>query len=138
MRSPKLQNQNAKRGTALIAVIIMMTFVAAAVVAMGVLFTTETKRTRTTVEAAQLRQMLLAAEPAARAELARGTADRDVPLAIPINGGTLNMHFSDAGNGKALVRATAHIGDAVAVSAMTYGRRENGWAIENAVLSGIQ
>ena len=126
-----------KRGLALMAVIMMMVLVGAAIVAMGVLFTGEVKRTRSALAGAQLRQMLLAAEPAAREELARGIAERDVTVSMPVNGGTMSMHVSGSGE-KAVVRAQARIGQMAAVSVMTYGRTDKGWVVEGAVLWGAQ
>jgi Tfp pilus assembly protein PilV len=86
------------RGSTLIAVLVSFTLIAAAVTAMTVLFATEARRTRAAAVGAQLRQLLLAAPPAALDELQRnGTAARHVTVPTPVAGATLTLQVrSDA------------------------------------------
>jgi hypothetical protein len=133
-RKSKIENN---RGTAFMAVIIMMVLIAAAIAAMGSLFAAEAKRTKNTIAGAQLRQLLLAADPAAREELARNATPHELSLPTPI--GSLKLHIESASSTTATIRTTARLPDAVMVSTTTYTRIENGegWTLQSATLSGM-
>ena len=134
----KSKIENAPRGTAFIAVIIMMVLIAAAIAAMGALFATEAKRTQSAIAGAQLRQLLLAADPAAREELARNPTPHELTLPTPI--GSLKLHIESASSNSATIRTTAHLADSTAISTTTYTRPPalgGGWTLQYATLSGM-
>jgi hypothetical protein len=79
-------------------------FIGMAVMAVSALFAHEAQRTRTALAQTQLRQLLLAAVPAAQSEI-QTPGTRDVPLAVPVEGATVVLHV----NGRAVkVVATYH------------------------------
>jgi hypothetical protein len=124
-----------RRGTALIAVIFMFVLVAATLTALGVLFANEAKRTRSTVAGAQLRQLLLAAMPAASHELDKdGPAARDVVVHTPVDGANLTLHIQPAADQTAHVKVTAKNPSSVAVQTLVYARTANAWQLKSARL----
>ncbi|MGN6368823.1 MAG: hypothetical protein ACTHN5_11225 [Phycisphaerae bacterium] len=139
----KLQIQNRKlkagnnRGTALMAAILMMVFIAAAVTAMTTVFTHEAKRTRLSIADAQLRQLLLAADPAAREELARNSSPHDLTLPIPVPDATLTLHIETSHNNAATIRATARLPQNTLTATTTYTRTGNSWSPDSTTLAGL-
>ena len=81
----------ARAGFSTLAIIASMVFIAMAVMAMTTLFAHEAHRTRASLAQSQLRQLLLAAVPAAQAEV-RTPGRRDVALAVPVNGASVTLH----------------------------------------------
>lgn len=79
------------RGFSTVAIILSMVFIAMAVAAMTTLFAHEAQRTRAAIAQSQLRQLLLAATPAAQAEI-RTPGTREVILAAPVEGATVTLH----------------------------------------------
>jgi Tfp pilus assembly protein PilV len=73
-----------------------MLFLGIAIMGMTTLFAHEVRRTRTALAEAQLRQLLLAAVPAAQEQLRANTATRDVPLTVPIEEATVNLHIANS------------------------------------------
>jgi Tfp pilus assembly protein PilV len=88
-------------GFSTIAVILSMVFIAMGVMSMTTLFVHEAHRTQAALAQTQLRQLLLAAVPAAQAEVLT-PAPRDVPLAVPVADAAVTLHV----NGQT-VRVTA-------------------------------
>ena len=136
--------RRSRRGTALMAAILMLVFVIAAITAMTTLFIHEAKRTHIAVAGAQLRQLLLAAEPAAREELARNPASHDLTLPTPLTNATLTLQIQSTPN-TATVRTIAKLAGgttegSIATSTTTYTHTENaggGWTLQSATLTGL-
>ena len=78
-------------GFSTIAILLSMVFIAMAVAAMTTLFAHEAQRTKGAIAQAQLRQLLLAAVPAAQAEI-KTPGSRDVVLEVPVEGATVTLH----------------------------------------------
>jgi type II secretory pathway component PulK len=95
------EHRRASRGISTIAVILSMSFIVMAVAAMTGLFNHETRRTRATLAQTQLRQLLLAAVPAAQAELNSARQDgatpptRDITLQTPLPDATVTLHVQN-------------------------------------------
>src|SRR5205085_2051422 len=69
-------------------------------IAMTSLFAAEAARTRDARQQTQLRQLLLAALPIAREEIAaRGNLPRDVQCPVPLAGASLTLHIEPAATG---------------------------------------
>lgn len=99
---------SARRGYTLMLVLAAMVLIAGAVAVMGSLFAHEVRRTRGVRAEAQLRQILLASVPAARAELAaHGDGTRDVKLTPPVDGIEWTLHIERTANGAAQVHVLA-------------------------------
>jgi Tfp pilus assembly protein PilV len=79
------------RGFSTIAILLSMVFITMGVMAMTTLFVHEAHRTRAVIAQTQLRQLLLAAVPAAQAEIQRPGA-REVPLIVPVEGAAVTLH----------------------------------------------
>ncbi len=82
-----------RRGFTAVAVMFATIFIGMAVTAMTALFAHEAQRTRNALAQAQLRQLLLAAVPAAQTEI-RTPGTRDVPLAVPVEGAAVVLHVN--------------------------------------------
>ncbi len=145
----RIENQKSKienlshrtRGTALMAAILMLVFVGAAITAMTTLFIHEAKRTHIAVAGAQLRQLLLAADPAAREELARNATPHEVKLPTPLANATLTLQIQSTPD-TATVRTIAHLagGEGItATSTTTYTRNPTAgsWSLQSATLAGL-
>jgi Tfp pilus assembly protein PilV len=95
-----LSHRRAARGVSTIAVILSMSFIVMGVAAMTALFNHEARRTRATLAQTQLRQLLLAAVPAAQAELnsdrqGATSPTRDVTLPTPLPDATVTLHVQN-------------------------------------------
>jgi hypothetical protein len=135
-RSP---HPDRNRGSALVAVIITFTLVAAALTALAILFNTEAKRTKATVAGVQLRQLLLAATPSATEELnAHGNATRDVQLKAPVDGATLVLKITAKSPTTAQVTVTATTSGASLSQSLTYANTNSQWTLHAATLSSGQ
>ena len=99
MHPPARHSPNAHpapRAFCTLLIIASMIFIVMAVVAMTSLFAHEAHRTHAALAQTQLRQLLLAAVPAAQAEIQSGPAPRpvrDVTLPVPVEGATLTLHI---------------------------------------------
>jgi hypothetical protein len=120
--SPLLQagpgsRRSPTRGFAAVTVMFATIFIGMAVMAMTALFAHEAKRTQATLAQTQLRQLLLAAVPAAQSEI-QTPGTRDVPLTVPLQGATVVLHV----NGRTVHVVAAYHG-AQAAQTLTF---ENG------------
>jgi hypothetical protein len=89
-----------RRGTAFMAAVLLMIVVASIVTLLAIVFAAQARRTRSAVAGAQLRQLLLAADPIARADLAaNGTAARTLTPPIPVEGATLTIVIQPPADG---------------------------------------
>lgn len=123
------------RGSMVVAVLMMLAFVAVTVTALAVVFATEVKRTRTAASGAQLRQLLLAAPPVAVEELRRnGTGERELPVATPVENATLVLRIRPQGDERVQVQAVAKWQGAAAAQSLTYQREGNAWKLHSASL----
>ena len=123
------------RGMAVITVVIMLVLVSAAVTAMTLLFATEARRTHEATAGAQLRQLLLAAEPAALDELQRhDSAARDVTIPTPVASATLTLHITPAGGDQAQVHVLAKSTRDQRAQTLTFTRTTGRWQLHSAEL----
>jgi len=97
------------RGFTAVAVMFATIFIGMAVMAMTVLFTHEAHRTQAALAQTQLRQLLMAAVPAAQTEI-QTPGTRDVRLAVPVEGATVVLHV----NGQTVHVAAAYHGSQAA------------------------
>jgi len=122
------------RGFGIVMAIIGMAVVAGVVLIMGALFVHEGKRTRAAMADAQLRQLLVASVPAAKAELvANGDVERDVTVETPVEGARLVLHVQPVA-GKAAVRASAVLRGFGAGQEMVFEKKAGGWEMTDVKL----
>jgi len=86
--------RRARRGYSIILVLTTMIFVSMAIMGMTTLFGHEVRRTRGALAEAQLRQLMVAAVPAAQEQLRAGGSVRDVPMSVPVEGASVVLHIS--------------------------------------------
>jgi Tfp pilus assembly protein PilV len=115
------------RGMALMAVVMMFVLIGVAVLSMTLLFQTEIRRTRATVNGAQLRQLLLAGAAAATDDLRTvGPTDRDRIIKVPLAGAALAFHITPNGSDAATLHITATLRDSRAAQTLQLTRAANG------------
>ncbi len=90
-RAGQCSRAGSRRGFTAVAVMFATIFIGLAVMAMTVLFGHEAHRTQNALAQTQLRQLLLAAVPAAQSQI-QTPGTRDVPLAVPVEGATVTLH----------------------------------------------
>ncbi len=116
----KTLRRAARRGFTTLVVIMSMMVLAGAIAGMSNLFAHEIARTRAVRAQIQLRQLLFAAAPAARQELAsNGTTMRDVAVALPLEQATLLLHIAPA-TGGSQVNVTAAFKDFKSAEVLTF------------------
>ena len=119
MKTRKIQTTS-RRGFSTMVVIASMVLLSGAAMSMGTLLKHEIVRTRDARSQMQLRQILFAAVPAARQELAtNGNRPRDVHVTLPVENATLTLHIAPAGQGSE-VTAAATFKDSKAGESLTF------------------
>jgi hypothetical protein len=99
-----------------------MVLMSGAVMGMGTVLRHEMSRTLDARSQMQLRQILFAAAPAARAELAtNGSKARDVQVALPLEDAALTLHIAPAAQGSE-VTANATFRKARAAETLTFSQ----------------
>ena len=130
-----------RRAFATVAALGLIAVVGVTLAAVATLLTSDVKRTRRAADDAQLRQLLVAGEAAARASLAGTDQPREVALKLPTElestGITLTIERLDGGNPADGVqfRVTARGGDGRSVAqTLRYTRAAEGWRLDAAEL----
>lgn len=143
-RTTAQPHATARPGFASVTAVILIALVGAALAAAVTLLGAESRRTRSAVEDAQLRQLLLAGEAGARQHLARrGAADGTaVPLALPADlsaaGARVELRFSpDEAGDSCEVRVDASLGRRRASQSLRFNRGNRGteWQLVAAELN---
>jgi hypothetical protein len=126
-----------RRGVTVIVAVMMMLLIAGAIAGLTLLFAGDARRTKAAVEGAQVRQLLLAGEPAAADELLRhGAGAREVAVATPVGGANLTLKIAPSGRDGAQVRVVAGSPGLKGSQLLTFDHRGNNWQLESAVLIG--
>jgi Tfp pilus assembly protein PilX len=131
-----------RRGFAALTALALIAIVGLGLAAMASLFAAETRRTGRHRDDAQLRQLMLAGEAAAREALARGGRQGDVPLPAELASAGTRLTFAPAdepppppGADAARVRVTAVTGEGRVMSqVLGYARAGDGWTLRSAEL----
>ncbi len=122
--------QRRRRGFATVAVVVLMVMMAAAMTAQSMLFVAQAKRTHAAVDGMQVRQLLLAGDAAARAELAaHGTTPRAVSVAVPGDAGTLTLTVAPLAGEQARVSAAAAFHGQRGRQELTFVKRGDVWEL---------
>jgi type II secretory pathway pseudopilin PulG len=129
----------ARHGFAAVMAIVLIGLVAATLAAVGIMFTSEARRTRSQAADAQLRQLLIAGAAEAQQRLPAGatefpTAAVALPPALGGDGATLSLGCTREGDTAILVtiNATLDTRRRVAAQRLRYGRSGDGaaWRLE--------
>jgi hypothetical protein len=96
-----------RRGFGTVAVILTLTLVGATLLVTSSLFAHEIRRTRSAVAETQLRQLLVAGIPAARAQVGNTGPARDLPLDTPVDGAQVTLHLEPQNGGGLVATVTA-------------------------------
>lgn len=126
------------RGFAALTAIALIAIVGLGLAAMAALFAGETRRTGRQRDDAQLRQLLIAGEVAARDALARGEREGTVALPADLTSLGARLTFSpigDPSDREAHVRVTASTADGRTMSQrLTYAATDGKWELRSAEL----
>jgi Zn-dependent alcohol dehydrogenase len=127
-----------RRGFAALTAIALIALVGFGLAAMAALFAAETRRTGRVREDAQLRQLLLAGEVAAREALSRGERRGAVALPVELTTEGVRLTFAPAGEPgerETRCRVTARTGDGRVMSQrLTYEMTGASWTLRAAEL----
>lgn len=126
------------RGFAALTAIALIAIVGLGLAAMAALFAGETRRTGRQRDDAQLRQLLIAGEVAARDALSRGERDGTVAVPAELTSLGARLTFSpigDPSDRETHVHVTAHAADGRTMSQrLTYAATDGKWALRSAEL----
>jgi hypothetical protein len=131
-----------RRGFAMLTAIALIGLVAVAMAAAAAVFRLDLRRTTAVMEDAQLRQLLVAGERAAREKLpaapgpvSASEAPVSLPPALTTRGATLAVHLSKGPEGDdAIATVEAALAGRVATQTLTYQRGPAGWRVASATL----
>lgn len=128
----QIQYRGRDRGFSTMLVILFMLFLSVVIMALGTLFSHQAHRTRALQAETQLRQLLLAAVPAAKEELKQhGTVSRDAEVTVPVDGARLVLHIAPVNIGETRVLAAAGLSDFKASQTLFFS---NGGELQSATL----
>jgi len=82
----------ARRAFGTFMVLAYMVFLSLVVISMTALFAHEARLTRSALHQTQLRQLLMAAVPAAQAEMKSNSAPHDTTFPVPVEGAKVTLH----------------------------------------------
>jgi hypothetical protein len=136
----------ARRGFATLTAVALIALVAMALVATGSLFNAEFRRTQRATEEAQLRQLLLAGERAARDALAANAANEpgkpinvELPTSLTAGGARLSLTpaATAPSEGGMTVAVTARLSN-VLEQRLTFARRGEIWELTTVETDGLR
>lgn len=131
-------------GIAMITALALLTLVAITLVPLTALTRAQVRYTRHVADEAQLRQMLLAGEQAARATLAQAPEPPARQQAVPLPSGlaeagaTLTLGFEELEDDRWRVRVRAALGEDHAQQTLRYRREDQRWQLERTRLGRMR